>query len=322
MSRIDEMILGAKTVAIAGHVNPDGDCIGSCMGMYLYLQEKFPEIQVDVYLGEMRPVFDFIKDIDKVCTELDKSNMEYDLVMLFDVSSTKRIAVANPLLEKAKRSICIDHHVTNGGLCDENYIEPEASSACEVLYGLLDKDYITLPVAESLYTGIAHDTGVFQYSNTTGKTMRIAADLLDKGVNGAMIVDKSFYSKTYVQNQILGRTLMESLMILEGRCIIGIVTQREMNFYGLTPKDLDGVVSQLRVTEGVEVAMFLYEMDTQEFKVSMRSNEYVNVSAICQKFGGGGHVKAAGCSMHGTAYDVINNISFYIEQALKMEKPS
>ena len=320
MSKIDEMISGAKSIAIAGHVNPDGDCIGSCMGMYLYLQEKHPGVQADVYLGEMRPVFDFIKDVDKVKSELANDIPEYDLLMLFDVSSLERIAVAEPLLGKAKRSICIDHHITNPGLCDENHVVPEASSACEVLYELLDEKYISLPVAEALYTGIAHDTGVFQYANTTGKTMRIAGNLLDKGVNSANIVDKSFYAKTYVQNQILGRTLMESIMMLNGKFIIGIVTLREMDFYGLTPKDLDGVVSQLRVTQGVEVAMFIYETSPQEYKVSMRSNEYVDVSAICQNFGGGGHIKAAGCSMHGTAYDVINNISFYIEQALQTEK--
>ena len=319
MNKINKIIAGAQTVAIAGHVNPDGDCIGSCMGMYLYLQEKFPQIQVDVYLGEMRPVFGFIKDIDKVKDEIASDAPAYDLLMLFDVSSMERIAVAGALLGQATRSVCIDHHITNSGLCDENFIVPQASSTCEVLYELLDEEGITLAVAESLYTGIVHDTGVFQYANTTGKTMRIAADLLDKGVNSAAIIDKSFYAKTYVQNQILGRTLMESLMILDGQCIIGIVTQREMAFYGLTPKDLDGVVSQLRVTEGVEVAMFIYETNPQEFKVSMRSNEYVDVSAICQNFGGGGHVKAAGCSMHGTAYDVINNISFYIEKALQTE---
>ena len=322
MSRIDEMISGAKRIAIAGHVNPDGDCIGSCMGMYLYLQEKFPQVKADVYLGEMRPVFGFIKDIDKVYNELPSVTKEYDLLLLFDVSSKERIAVAAPLLEKATKSICIDHHITNDGICDENHVMPEASSTCEVLYELLDEQYITLPVAEALYTGIVHDTGVFQYANTTGKTMRIAANLLDKGINSGAIIDKSFYAKTYVQNQILGRTLMESIMILDGKCIIGIVTLREMDFYGLTPKDLDGVVSQLRVTEGVEVAMFIYETTPHEYKVSMRSNEYVNVSAICQQFGGGGHVKAAGCSMHGTAYDVINNVGFYIEQALQMEIPS
>ena len=320
MNRIDEIFDGVSTVAIAGHVNPDGDCIGSCMGMYLYLKEKFPQIKAEVYLGEMRPVFGYIEDINLVHSKISEPIKEYDLVMLFDVSTRERIAVAEPLLEKAKKSVCIDHHVTNMGICDVNHVVPEASSACEVLYELLDEKCINLAVAEAIYTGIVHDTGVFQYSNTSGKTMRIAADLLDKGVDGANIIDNSFYAKTYVQNQILGRTLLESIMILDGKCIIGIVTLKEMAFYGLTAKDLDGVVSQLRVTQGVEVAMLLYELTPLEFKVSMRSNQYVDVSAICQRFGGGGHIKAAGCSMHGTAYDVINNISFYIENALQAEK--
>jgi Exopolyphosphatase-related proteins len=320
MNRIDEVLDGVKTVAIAGHVNPDGDCIGSCMGMYLYLKEKFPQIQADVYLGEMRPVFGHIKDIDLVQHQLPNADKAYDMIMLFDVSSRERIAVVEPLLAKAKKSVCVDHHITNSGIADENHIVSTASSACEVLYNLLDEEYLTLPVATAIYTGIVHDTGVFQYANTSGDTMRIAATLLDKGVNSAAIIDKSFYAKTYVQNQILGRTLMESITMFEGQCIVGVVTQREMQFYGLTPKDLDGVISQLRVTEGVEVAMFLYELSLQEFKVSMRSNEYVNVSQICQNFGGGGHIKAAGCSVHGTAHDVINNVSFYVEQALQAEK--
>lgn len=322
MNKIDEVFAGVKTVAIAGHVNPDGDCIGSCMGMYLYLKEKFPQIKADVYIGDLRPVFGYIKDIEEVRNELDDASKEYDLVMLFDVSSKERIAVAEPLIAHAQKSVCVDHHITNGGLGDINHVVPEASSTCEVLYELLDEKYITLPVAEALYTGLVHDTGVFQYSNTSGKTMRIAANLLDKGVNSSAIIDKSFYAKTYVQNQILGRTLMESIMMCDDKCIVGIVTKKEMDFYNLTPKDLDGVVSHLRITDGVEVAMFIYETRPQEFKVSMRSNEYVDVSAICQNFGGGGHVKAAGCTLNGTAYDVINNISFYIEQALKAEKTS
>ena len=322
MNKIDEVLDGVTTVAIAGHINPDGDCIGSCMGMYLYLREKFPQIKADVYLGEMRPVFGYIKGLELVRAEVSKPYEEYDLVMLFDVSTKERIAVAAPLLAKARRSICIDHHITNDGICDENYVVPEASSACEVLYEILDEDYITLPVAEALYTGIIHDTGVFQYANTSSKTMRIAANLLDKGVNSAVIIDKSFYAKTYVQNQMMGRTLMESILMLEGKCIIGVVTLNDMEFYGLTAKDLDGIISQLRITEGVEVAMLLYELTPQEFKVSMRSNEYINVSQICQKFGGGGHIKAAGCALCGTAQDVINNIMPHIDQALQTEKLS
>jgi len=317
MNRIETALKDVKTVAIAGHVNPDGDCIGSCMGMYLYLKANYPQIQADVFMGELRPVFDHIEELGIIRHTITEPDKSYDLLMLFDVSSEERVAVAAPYLKTTKKSICIDHHVTNNGICDENHIVPKASSTCEVLYELMDAEKVTLPTATALYTGIVHDTGVFQYTNTSGKTMRIAGELLDKGVDANAIIEDSFYSKTYVQNQILGRTLLESILILNGKCIIGVVRQKEMDFYGVTAKDLEGIVNQLRVTQGVEVAMFLYATGIAEYKVSLRSNGHVDVSRIAGYFGGGGHVKAAGCTMHGSVYDVINSITFYIEKELQ-----
>lgn len=319
MNKLTKALEGVKTVAIAGHVNPDGDCIGSCLGLYLYLQENYPGIRADVYLEQPREVFSFLRGIDQVKCECDGSEA-YDLVVLLDVSSVDRIGVAAPLLDRAVHTLCIDHHITNTGLAEENHILPDASSACEVLYGLLDADKISKECAEALYTGIVHDTGVFQYSNTSPYTMRIAAVLMEKGIAFSEIIDGSFYQKTYVQNQVMGRTLMESIMLLEGKCIVGIVRQREMEFYGIGSKDLDGIVSQLRNTQGVEVALFLYEVGQQEFKVSMRSNGTVDVSRIAAIFGGGGHVKAAGCTMQGDPFDVVNNITLYIEKELAKEE--
>lgn len=318
MNKLAEVLDGVATVAIAGHVNPDGDCVGSCMGLYLYLRDNYPQIQADVYLEKPREVFQFMADIDQVKNVCEPDRV-YDLAVLLDVSSKDRIGVAAPLLEHAVHTVCIDHHVTNSGLCEVNHILPDASSACEVLYGLLEDEKIQRECAEALYTGIVHDTGVFQYSNTSPETMRIAANLMEKDIPFSDIVDGSFYQKTYVQNQIMGRTLMESILLLNGRCIVGIVRQREMNFYGLEPKDLDGIVNQLRNTAGVEVALFLYELSFQEFKVSMRSNGEVDVSKIAAIFGGGGHVKAAGCTMQGAPFDVVNNITLYIEKQLTGE---
>ena len=143
---------------------------------------------------------------------------------------------------------------------------------------------------------------------------------MDKGIDFARIVDESFYTRTYRQNQIMGRTILESIMLLDGRCIVGVVSQRVMEFYGVTPKDLDGIVDQLRITRGVEVAIFLYAVGTQQFKVSMRSNGEVNVSEIAQAFGGGGHVQAAGCTMQGSFYDVVNNLTGPIERQLREKK--
>ena len=254
--------------------------------------------------------------MDKVRTECD-AEKKYDLLILLDISSRDRIGVAGPYLETAGAVLCLDHHVTNQGKYTWFCNRPEASSASEVVFDCLEPEKISRACAAALYTGIVHDTGVFQYSNTSPKTMRTAAVLMEKGINFSRIVDESFYQKTYVQNQIMGRTLMESIMLMEGRCIVGIVRQKEMRFYGLNPSDMDGIVSQLRNTIGVETAIFLYELKPQTFKVSLRSKEIVDVSRIASVFGGGGHVRAAGCTMEGTPYDVINNITPYIERQMK-----
>ena len=181
--------------------------------------------------------------------------------------------------------------------------------ACEVLYGLLDPEKVNCTIAKPVYTGMVHDTGVFQYSSTSPETMRIAGELMKTGFDFSKIIDESFYQKTYVQNQVMGRVLAESIMLLDGKCIIGYLKKKDLEFYGVDGKDLDGIVSQLRLTQGVEVAMFIYELETQSFKVSLRSNGKVDVSKIAVYFGGGGHKRAAGCDLQGSMYDVINNIS-------------
>ena len=206
--------------------------------------------------------------------------------------------------------------MSNPGFADVNHVHGEISSASEVLYKLLNKEKIDLDIATAIYTGMIHDTGVFQYSSTSPDTMRIAGDLMEKGVDFSNIIDESFYQKSYIQNQVMGRVLAESIMLLDGKCIVGYMKLRDMDFYGVKPSDLDGIVSQLRLTKGVEVAMFIYEHESQVFKVSLRSNGAVDVSKIASYFGGGGHVKAAGCDLAGSMYDVINNISEQIEKQL------
>ena len=308
MKNIAEVLDGVKTMAIAGHIRPDGDCVGSCMALYAYIRKWFPEIQADIYLETPKPVFGYLAYMDEVKSEAS-GEKEYDLFVTCDVSSRDRLAVAGEYFEKAKKTVCIDHHVSNLGFANINHILPDGSSSCEVLYGLLDPEKVDREIAQAVYTGIIHDTGVFQYSCTSPETMRIAGELMKTGFDFTELIEKSFYRKTYIQNQVMGRVLAESILLLDGKCIVGYMKKKDMDFYGVDGADLDGIVSQLRLTEGVEAAIFIYEKNTQEFKVSLRSNGEVDVSRIAVFFGGGGHVKAAGCEMSGSMYDVVNNIT-------------
>ncbi|MBO5620519.1 MAG: bifunctional oligoribonuclease/PAP phosphatase NrnA, partial [Butyrivibrio sp.] len=125
--------------------------------------------------------------------------------------------------------------------------------------------------------------------------------------------------KTYIQNQILGRALLESILLMDGRCIVSVVSKQTMEFYGVGSSDLDGIVNQLLLTIGVDCAIFMYELAPLEYKVSLRSNGAVNVASVAEMFGGGGHVRASGCTVSGTSHDVINNITKYIHKQLYNE---
>lgn len=309
MSIILENILEGKTcAAISGHVRPDGDCVGSCMGLYLYLKEQYPNIHTDVYLEEIPEAYRMIEGTDEVKTQIPQGEV-YDVVFCLDCGDKNRLGFSGPLFETAKETVCIDHHISNEAFAGQNYIVPDASSTSELVFTLLDKEKISRPTAEALYMGIVHDTGVFQYSCTSPKTMEIAAELMRKGINASEIIDKTYYEKTYVQNQILGRALLESMLIMDKRCIVSVIRKRSMEFFQAQPSDLEGIVSQLRQTKGVEVAIFLHEIEPQQYKVSLRSKSKVDVSVIAKHFGGGGHVRAAGVTMKGSSHDVINNIT-------------
>ncbi len=317
--RIDDVIGDAKTVGISGHIRPDGDCIGSCMGMYLYLRKSYPQIRVDVFLQEIPEIYKFIKGSDQIRSDYETDVDRYDLFIALDAGK-ERLGEAEKFFDAAARTVNIDHHISNPGTGDENYVVPQASSASELVTDVIDMNRMDRDIAEALYMGIICDTGVFKYSNTSPKTMQIGAELISYGFDFGSLIDSVFYEKTYNQNQMLGRALLESTLFMNGRCIASAVTRQTMEFYQAKSSDLDGIVSQLMLTAGVDCAIFLYETGTQEFKVSLRSNGSVNVAEVAQLFGGGGHARAAGCTMNGTVYDVINNLSRYIEQQFESKE--
>lgn len=317
MLKLDEILQGVKRAGIAGHVRPDGDCTGSCLALYQYLRMYYPEVSTDVYLEEIPNSFHMLTGADEIRHELPEDT-GYDVFFALDCGDTKRLGFAGTLFEQAKKTVCIDHHVSNLAFADVNQIVPDASSTSELIYDLLEKERITKEIAEALYLGIVHDTGVFQYSCTKPSTMEAAAELLRKGIDGPKIIEKTFYEKTYAQNQVLGKALLESICLMDGKVIFSYITKKSMNFFGVKAKDLEGIVSQLRVTTGVEVAIFLYELESGEFKVSLRSKEKVDVSKVAQYFGGGGHVRAAGLTFRGTVHDAVNNIVGQV--ALQLEE--
>ena len=312
---LNRVLQQANTVAIGGHIRPDGDCVGSCMSLYQYIKKCYPQKAVDVYLEEIPESFWMFPSVGEIKHEV-KEEKAYDLFISLDCADVNRLGFSKVLFEKAKKTFCVDHHISNGGFADDSYIVPETSSTAELVFNLMDLENIDSEIAEYLYLGIVHDTGVFQYSSTSPRTMEIAAELMRKGIRANAIIDKTYYEKTYVQNKLLGMALSKSVLLLDGKCIVSYITKDVMDEYGAKPKDLEGIVSQLRVTEGVEVAVFMYELAPNEFKISLRASGDVNVSKVAETFGGGGHVKAAGLNMSGSALEIVAQLMEQIGKQL------
>ena len=319
MMQLDRELQGVSTVAISGHVRPDGDCVGACVGLWHYIRDNFKQIEVDIWLQKPDEKFAVLEGFDKIRQVLDEEK-HYDLFISLDCATYERLGESLRYFDSAKKTICIDHHISNAGYANLNEVQADASSTCEVLCSLMKPGNIHKEAAAALYTGIAHDTGVFQYSLTSPDTMRTAAMLMEKGIPYTYLLEETFYKKTYRQNQILGKALLESMRILDGKGIVSVVRRKELEFFGVEPVDLDGIVSQLRMTEGVEVAIFLYETGNLEFRVSLRSRNLVDVSEVASYFGGGGHVRAAGVTMKGTFHDIVNNLTLHIDHQLKEQE--
>ena len=309
-----DIVENSDTIAIGGHVRPDGDCAGSCLAFYQYIKKVYPDKTVTLFSDKIPEVFNYIKGYEMA--DLKDILKPLDLFISLDCSSPDRLYDKGEYFNLAKHTINIDHHISNTGFAQLNFVEPKASSTCEVVFGLFDKSMIDLDIATALYTGIIHDTGVFAYSNTSGKTMEIAGFLLEKGVDAAKIIDESFYEKTYKQNLVLGRCILESRLILSDKCIISTATEDIMKEYDVTPADLEGIVSQLRLTKGVKAAIFIYQLNEGEYKVSLRANGNVDVSRAALEFGGGGHVKAAGCTLYGNLEEETEKIIAAVEKQI------
>lgn len=312
-----EEVKSAATIGISGHIRPDGDCVGSVMGLYLYLKKVCPNAKVQVMLEKPADVFSCIKGIEEIHTDFTSEEEVFDVFIALDASKD-RLGEAEKYFDRARKKINIDHHISNKGCGDVNYIMPKASSTSELIYDVIgDKSFLDEDIAKALYIGIIHDTGVFQYSNTSASTLKAAAELISYGFDFPKLIEETFYEKTYVQNQILGRALLESILFMDGRCVVSVVDKKTMNFYHADSHDLEGIVSQLRNTKGAECAIFMYQTDTLEYKVSLRSRGTVDVAKVAAFFGGGGHVRAAGVTMQGTFHDIVNDLSAQIAIQLK-----
>ena len=318
LNSINEILDGVSRMAIAGHVRPDGDCVGSVLGLYNYISENMPDIQVDVFLESFEKHFNFLSGSDRVHNSSLKDEVKYDLFVILDCDSDRIADFAKKYFETAEKTACIDHHVTNNHRAGINHVLPEISSASEVLFELLEPEKISKKTAECLYVGIIHDTGCLKYQSTTSHTLNVVGRLMDKGIDYTNITDDTFYKKTYLQNVVMGRCLINSRLLLDGKLIYSYADRNLLDEYGISNKELGGIIDQLRFTEGVEVALFIYDLKDGRTKGSLRSINVVDVNLVANELGGGGHVRAAGFTTDIPAETAIKKVEELVARQLEV----
>lgn len=308
LSRIDDVLeSGCRTAAIVGHIRPDGDCVGSCMGLWEYIRINYPDISADVYLDPCTESIAFLEK-DKPVNPQRGADMSYDVVFALDSAERARIGAGKEYLEAAKQIICIDHHISNPGYGDINVIYPDYSSACEVLYTLLTYEKLNAEAAKCLYTGMVHDTGVFQYSDVSPLTMQRAGKLMTFGFDFSSIISESFYEKSLTHQHLKGIAMQRARLTEDKEGVWSYVTLDDMISVNSNPMEADGIVEALRNTVGIDYSIFIYETKPGEMRVSLRSKKKADVSVTAMAFGGGGHVRAAGCSFNGLPPEEIKTL--------------
>ncbi len=298
MTDILKLCEHAEYIGISGHIRPDGDCVGSCMALYHYLTKKLKDAHVFVYLEKAALVFTHIAGIDEIDTEY-RPAPRYDVFFCLDTEPA-RLGKAESLYRSAAAKVNIDHHQTNPGDGDFSLVRPEVGSCAEVLYELLPQEDIDEEIALALYLGIIHDTGVFQYSNTRPETLRIASRLMERHIDFSRLIQESFYQKSWKEARATAYVLLHTESLFDGRVALGHMTLKEMRDLDASTGDLSGIVSELRNIEGVECAVFMYELVTGVCRVSLRTGENIDATKIAERFEGGGHIRAAGCNIKGT----------------------
>lgn len=317
MSTLDnilEEINKANSIVILTHENPDGDAVGTALALYNALKQygKNP----DIIIPEYSKVFEFLPGIDDIKKE---SNVEkYDLAISVDCATIKMLNGFANYFESAKMKIDIDHHGTNTMYGDINFVNPVAPACAQILITILDYIgmEITKDIGSCILTGIITDTGGFKYSGVTAETFEFVAWLLNKGVNVSKIYRQVLQVKTKA-NFELHRIASDRIEFLEdGKIAFTYITEEDEQKVGAQNGDHEGIVEVGRDVEGVEVSIFVRKTD-KGCKVSLRSNDYVNVSDVCLMFGGGGHQKAAGALIQGSIEQVKEKLLYQVKSYLK-----
>lgn len=306
LDEILKEIKKAEKIVILTHESPDGDAVGSALAMKLMLEELGKKS--DVIIPEYSRMFQFLPSAEEI--KIDSEIKKYDLAISVDCATFKRMA-KNEYFENAKKTIVIDHHGSNNMYGDLNYVNPVSPACCEILVGMAE--YFEIRISKDLGTcimaGIITDTGGFRHLGITPDTFEYTAELIRLGVDIPDIYKRTMRTKTKANFELTKRVIDRMELLENGKVSFTYITSQDELEVGAETGDHEGLVDIGRDIEGVKVSIFIRQKDNEDaYKVSLRSEDGINVSDICLVFGGGGHARAAGALIQGNVEQVKEKI--------------
>ena len=315
MKNVIQIIEESKSIYIAAHINPDGDSVGSTLALSMALKKMNKDV-TPLLVGEIPADYTFLPKVDLYKDYSGEINPS-DLFIALDCGDIDRLGNNKPILDLSTNVINIDHHISNTNFGNINLVDEEAAATGEIIYHLIKAMGIEIDIdmATCLYTAISTDTGSFMYDNVTAETHDIIADLIRIGIDKSDINIQLYGSRSMAKTRLFIEVLSTLKLYNDDKIAIVQVTQKMLQNTGTSLDDTEGIISFVREIDSVEVACILKESDELKTKISMRSKKYINVSDIANNFNGGGHIRAAGGTIHENIKDVesivVNKIKEY-----------
>jgi phosphoesterase RecJ-like protein len=304
LKRIAETIRRERRFLIASHENPEGDAIGSILALGLALKEMGKNVTI-FNQDPIPEILLFLPGAEEIAHQIPE-NERFDVALALDCGDKKRLGKEFNKVDQIGILINVDHHVSNTQFGDLNHVDPQASSAAEMVYDLLREIPVKInpAIAENLYTGILTDTGSFHYSNATAKTFSVARACILAGVKPWKVAENIYETQPLARLRLLPLVLETLEFQEDGRVSSVVVTQEMLAKTGATPALTEDFINYPRSVKGSEVALLFREVNQEKYRVSFRSRGKIDVSRISQVFQGGGHPNAAGCTVEGTLREV------------------
>jgi bifunctional oligoribonuclease and PAP phosphatase NrnA len=322
LAEIGRILREHQRFAILSHVRPDGDALGCQLALALSLQALGKEVRVWNEDG-MLEKYSFLPRAE-LLTKPPSTPEDFDVAVALDTAIQNRLGTSLAAVRSSKIWINIDHHLSNPGYGDVVYIDTAAPATAEILFRLIKSQGLPFnrDIAENLYAAISTDTGSFQYPKTSAYTFEIAAELIRAGLNVGRLSQRLYENYPRRRLELLRELLRTMRFQQQDRVASFSLTLKTAAALGITPEDNEGLIDHLRAIRGVIVAVFFEELTDGKVRVSMRSKtDEVDVCAICQKFGGGGHTLAAGARVHGTLAEVEERVLKEVCEKVESLKP-